>query len=132
MSPSLTTHVHPSPMGAATTGTDRPYPKVIYDMYVDPWTDAVKVSLDIGCAEDEDFSDQEQYNLEHDKFHEWLDDNHKLDGCDETHTCDRGHYESRGGSFQLGYHDYLRELDKQDVIDFMKQTKIIPDYVVSI
>lgn len=129
---SLLTPVSPTPMGAGINGTDKPYRKVIYDIIVDSTLDKVSVSLAIGCIEDEDWTDDEQYTLEHAKLEKWLEKNDKL-SYDDTHyvAAHDGEALEMGEIYRVSYTEYLMDhINDLDLIAFMKDSKIIPDYII--
>lgn len=129
---SLFTTVSPTIMGAAIAGTDKPYRKVIYDIDVDTTLDKVSVSLAIGCQEDEDWSDDEKYTLSHEALEKWLEKNDKL-AYDDTHyvAAHDGEAVEMGEMYRVSYTDYLKDhVNDLDIVAFMKDTKIIPDYIL--
>lgn len=129
---SLFTPVTPTPMGAAINGTNKPYRKIIYDIAVDATLDQVSVSLAMGCQEDEDWTDDETYNLEHNAFEKWLDKNDKL-SYDDTHyvAAHDGEGVEMGEAYAVSYTEYLMDhINDLDIVAYMKEAKIIPDYII--
>lgn len=129
---SLTTPVTPTPFGTCINGTAKPYRKVIYDVTVDPWVDGVTVSLALGCLEDEDWTDEEKYLINHEDLETWMEKNDKLSGDDTRITASyNGDPMEIGGPYTVAYVDHIRSLECiPDVIEYMKAKKIIPDYAV--
>lgn len=130
--PSLTTPVSKSPMGAISSGTDKPYRKIIFDVDIYPTLDQIEVSLAIGCSEDEDWTDEEKYIVQHMPFEKWLEQSDKL-AYDDTHyvAAFDGQAVEMGEAYAISYTDYITEhRNPLDMIEFMKAKKIIPDYII--
>lgn len=129
--PSLYTPRDTTPMGAATSGTDRPYRKVIFDVKHEITLDAITVTLDIGCHEDEDYSATETYVIQHAEFEAWLEKEDYLDVDEDREVMTIDGPLLTAVEYHIHYVDWIREyIDDQVVISYMKAAKIIPDYLV--
>ena len=129
---SLTTPVSPNPIGVAINGTEKPYRKVIYDVDVTPTLDHIEVSLFIGCEEDESWTDEEKYTVKHLPFERFLETNDKLAYDDTRYVASYdGQAVELGEAYAISYTDYLKEhKNPLDMIAFLKEKKIIPDYII--
>lgn len=128
----LTTPVSQSPMGAVSSGTDKPYVKVVYDVEIYPTLDQIEVSLALGCEEDEDWTDEEKLIVNHIPFERWLEKNDKL-AYDDHHyvAAHDGQAVEMGEAYAISYTDYITEhKNPMDMIAFLKDKKIIPDYKI--
>lgn len=112
-----------------TTAISRPtLTKAIYECDLTITPEIILVELIIGIEEDEDWSMTEHCAMSHTEFMQWLSDNHKLDYDNHTHVIDAGHYIQYGSSGSESYAEYLEDISKSDVIDYLRIKKIIPHY----
>lgn len=121
-----------SPMGAVSAGTEKPYRKVIYNVDKEITTDQIEITLDIGCNEDEDWTDTEKYIILHPDFEAWLETTDLLQ-YDDIHyvAAHDGEAVEMGESYRVSYTEFLLvHINDLDVIKYLKDKKIIADYII--
>lgn len=129
MKQSLFTTLDTSLMGAAQHGTDKPYRKRIYDATIDITTNDVQITIDLGCEEDEEYTEDLFFAIPHDDFREWLEANEELTIDDDITVMEWDGPTRQYAPAQIAYVDYLREyLTGEKAIEYLKEKKHILDY----
>lgn len=129
---SLTTPISPTICGTAINGTDAPYRKVIFEMDVLATTDKISVTLYLGCYEDDDWTDEESFEINHDAFQTFMESGLRLYADNtKTYVDAKGDLVESGRARKLSYTKYVTEyLSNDDVIAYLKRSTLIPDYII--
>lgn len=109
--------------------------KCIYSLEPTITTDGINVRIQVGLEDNPFWEMWEEYNVSHNEFETWLDDNNRLEFDDTEHFANyAGEDEERGGPYSVPYTDYIQAPwlypHRQDLYDFLVTKKRLSPYKI--